>query len=83
MYSATIDYLGKKFDVDYEITQDHNGDDEVQVESIMFCAEEMSEFFSCVYSIDDRTVLDEIGEMIYKQHKEPEEEYDSTQVEDE
>ena len=49
MYSTKIDYLGKKFDVDYEITQDHNGDYVFQTESIKFEGVEMTDFLECVY----------------------------------
>lgn len=79
MYSATIDYLGKKFDVDYEITQDHNGDDEFQVESIMLEGTEMMDFLECMYvtysklpcdPIAYETAVEAITRMIEEQHYE-------------
>ena len=90
MHTTTIGYLGKKFDVYYEITQDHNGDDEVQIESIMFEGTEMVDFLECVYVWQRPlygmpvllTALEDINEIIWQKHKEPEQEYDSTQVED-
>jgi hypothetical protein len=83
MFNTTIEYLGKKFDVDYEVTEDRNGDDEIQIESIKFCGDEMIEFLECVYTVTGLTVTEEFDELVYQQHKEPSPEYDSTQVEDE
>jgi len=88
MYSTTIDYLGKKFEVDYEITQDHNGDDEFQVESIVYAGEEWMDFLECVHLSNEDSggwdsAVEQISSMVIHAHQEPEAEYDSMTMEDE
>lgn len=90
-YSATIDYLGKNFDVDYVISPDHNGDDVFTVESITHDSEEWGDYLQCMYVYFRQppfvnvleTAFEAINRIIEEQHKEPEPEYDSTIVDGE
>lgn len=81
-YSTTIDYLGKKFDVDYVISPDHNGEDEFTVESITHDGEEWGEFLQCVKveyqhlphcPVTYETAYEAITRIIEEKHEEPEE----------
>jgi hypothetical protein len=92
MYSTTIDYLGKRFDIDYEVNPDHNGDDEFTIESIMWGGEDWCDFMQCVqveyrhlphYPLLMETAFEALTRMVGDQHKELEEEYDSMTVEGE